>query len=109
MNCDSTVHLFWQSVGKKEAGTILEEVKCRSSHPWVWWSLSLEWIHATFLTAHSVEPLFQMDLSSSDGQVGVRVSGRGLWARAASSLFGNGGGVAVKTGQDTLDTHTLAQ
>lgn len=50
---------------------------------------------------------FWVDLGPSDGQVGVCVGGRGLWARTASSLFGNGGGVAVKTGQDTSNTHTL--
>lgn len=52
-----------------------------------------------------------MDAGCSDGQVSVCVGGGGLWAHAASSLFRNGGRVAVETGQhawskDTQGEHT---
>lgn len=43
-----------------------------------------------------------MDVRSSDGQVSVCVSGCGLWAQTASSLFRNGGRVAVETRQHTF-------
>ena len=51
---------------------------------------------------HSQNPAgFWKDVGSSDGQVSVCVSGCGFWARAASSLFRNGGRVTVETGQHT--------
>ncbi|KAG7233021.1 hypothetical protein INR49_007561 [Caranx melampygus] len=52
-----------------------------------------------------------MEVRASDGQVGVCVGGRGLWARAAtttaaaaSSLLRDGGRVAVEPGQHTCNT-----
>lgn len=43
------------------------------------------------------------EVASSDGQVGVCVSGRGLWADQAHSLFWNWAGIAVQAGQDTYN------